>query len=205
MTSEREPKAVPGWQRPSLNGLASLTIESLPAFEIIALDGIAAFVLGGSLKSPYTIQHGSRVASAVLSAAADSGQYRPAQQPATTPAIVEARASVCEGAHQFAARGIRGLTQLVNRIVSAAVGELEIHKGTPEEQVRSLFYYGLLAVASGPENTCSTLAAAGVQEIFDAWDGLIGAGFVPPWRVTADASTSSRPSHIETVPSTAAE
>lgn len=201
VTAENEPKAVPGWQRPSLNGLASLTTESLPAFEIIALDGIAAFTLGGNLKPPYTIQHGSRVASAVLSAAADSQQYRPAQQPEATDAIVGARAAVREGALTFAARGVPGLNQLVNRIVSAAVGELEIHKDAPEEQVRSLFFYSLVAVASGPRNTCSADAAAGVHEIFDAWDGVIGAGFVPPWRVTAPKSLS----HIETASSGDAE
>lgn len=180
-----EPAAVPSWQRPSLQGLAALSPEALPAFEIIALDGIAAFVLGGELAPPYTIQHGSRVASAVLSAAVESARYRPEQSPDATPAMTEARASVLAGAHRFGVRGLPGLNQLVNRIVSASVGELEVKKDSPEGQVRSLFFYGLLAVASGPENTCSELSATGVQEVFDGWDALVGSGFVPPWRVVA--------------------
>jgi hypothetical protein len=43
-----------------------------------------------------------------------------------------------------------GLAQLLNRVITAAVGELERQSGSPEEQVRSLFRYGLLALASGP-------------------------------------------------------
>lgn len=182
------PTGVPSWQRPSLQGLAALTPDALPAFEIIALDGIAAFVLGGSVAEPYTIQHGSNVASSVLSAAVESGRYSPEQSPDSTRAIAAARSSVVSGAHRLAVRGVPGLTQLVNRIVSASVGELEAKKDSPEAQVRSLFFYGMLAVASGPENTCSELAATGVMEIFDGWDAIIGAGFVPPWRVGAPTS-----------------
>lgn len=189
MASEERPAPAPGWQGPSLRGLGSLTSDALPGFEIIALDGIAAFVLGSALEPPYTIQHGSRVAGAILSAAADSSNYQPQQAPSTTPAIIEARASVLGGAHRFAARGAPGLTQLVNRIVSATVGELEIHKDSPEDQARSLFFYGMLAVASGPDNECSELAATGLQEVFAGWDGLIGAGFVPPWRVLDSAAS----------------
>jgi hypothetical protein len=183
MTSDQPPAAIPGWQRPSLSGLASMTADALPGFEVIALDGIAAFVLGSPPEPPYTIQHGSRVAGAILSAAADSQHYQPDSLPATTLAIESAREAVLSGAHRFASRGAPGLTQLVNRIVSAAVGELEIHKDSPEEQVRSLFFYGVVAVASGPENECSELAAAGVHEVFAGWVALFGAGFVPPWRV----------------------
>lgn len=177
------PSAPPGWQRPSLQGLAALCIESAPAFEILTLDGIASFVFGGTLEPPYTIEHGSRIASAVLSAAAESTRYQPDQTPPITPAIEQARNEVQAGAHDFAALGVRGLTQVVNRIVSAAVGELEIHKEDPEAQVRSLFYFGVLALASGPGNTCSELASAGIGEVFIGWDDLIGAGFVPPWRL----------------------
>ncbi|TWP35600.1 hypothetical protein [Leekyejoonella antrihumi] len=172
-----------GWQAASIDGLASLTLETIPAFEIITLDGIAAFVLGGSLEQPYTIQHGSRIASMVLSAAADSTRYQPEQAPPTTPAMEEARSSIQMGARGFAARRMPGLTQLVNRIVSAAVGEMEIHKESPESQVSSLFFYAMLAVASGPGNECSELTASGVREIFHGWDALVGEGFIPPWRV----------------------
>lgn len=75
------------------------------------------------------------------------------------------------------------MKQLVNRFLAAAVGELEIHKESAEAQTRSLFYYGLLAIASGPDNSLSQRAANGIIDLFDAWDGQIGAGFVPPWRL----------------------
>lgn len=77
------------------------------------------------------------------------------------------------------------MQQLVTRFLGAAVGELEIHAGAPEEQVRSLFYYGLLAVASGPGNRLSQSSADGIGQLFVAWNDQIGAGFVPPWRVPA--------------------
>ncbi|MGI8666759.1 MAG: hypothetical protein ACR2N4_12110 [Jatrophihabitans sp.] len=67
-------------------------------------------------------------------------------------------------------------------MIPAVLGELEIHQQAPEEQTRSLFYYSILAVASGPLNLLAEAAAEGVQELFVAWDELFGAGFVPPWR-----------------------
>jgi hypothetical protein len=74
---------------------------------------------------------------------------------------------------------------LVSRFVAAAVGELEVHRESAEGQTRSLFLYGLLAVASGPENRLSPAAADGIAAIFRGWNDQIGAGFVPPWRVSS--------------------
>jgi hypothetical protein len=77
------------------------------------------------------------------------------------------------------------VTQLVNRFLAAAVGELKIQKASAEAQTRSLFYYGLLAVASGADTRLAQAAEDGILYDFKAWDGQIGDGFVPPWRLVA--------------------
>lgn len=69
--------------------------------------------------------------------------------------------------------------------VSVVISRAEIHRESAEAQTRSLFYFGLLAVASGPKNLLTQTAADGIMEVFKAWDGQIGAGFVPPWRIVA--------------------
>lgn len=181
MTANTSPLA--DWQEPSLGALASLAIETMPAFEVLFLDDIAGYLMGaGPLGPPYTVEHGSRIVSALLGAMVNSARYTPEESPALTPEISTARASFVQGAHDFAAVGVDGLTQLVNRLVPAVVGELEINKEAPEEQTCSLFYYGLLAVASGPSNVLDEDAADGVMHIFRAWDEQFGKGFVVPWR-----------------------
>src|SRR5665647_1172630 len=171
------------WQQPSLRGLVCLAVETMPAFEVLFLDDIAAYLMGpGPLEPPYTVEHGSRIVSALLGAIVNAARYTPEEAPALTPEISTARASFVQGAHDFAALGVDGLAQLVNRLVPAVVGELEIHKEAPEQQTCSLFYYGLLAVASGPSNMLDEDAATGVMHIFRAWDEEFGKGFIVPWR-----------------------
>jgi hypothetical protein len=171
------------WQQLSLQGLVSLRLEAMPAFEVLFLDDIAGYLMGsGPLAPPYTVEHGSRVVSALFGAVLNSGHYVPAAAPVPTPEIATAREHLVQGAHDFGARGLAGLTQLVNRIVPAVLGELEMHKEAPEQQTCSLFYYSLLAVASGPANTLAEDAAAGVMHLFRAWDEVFGQGFMVPWR-----------------------
>ena len=177
------------WQVDGLAGLSGLRAEDLPSFEILYLDALAARVLGtGDLEPPYTVEHGAQVVAFLLQAMTNAPAYAPGQTPTPTDLTRKAREAVLSGAHDLGARGRPGLGQLVNRLISAAVGELELHAGEPEDQVRSLFRYGLLAVASGPANELDPSAAEGVDEIFSAWDGLIGDGFVPPWRTAASTT-----------------
>lgn len=176
------------WQADGLAGLTNLTPTSQPAFEILYLDSLAARLLGsGGLEPPYTVEHGAEVVAFLLQALTRAPGYLPDQVPAPTDAMTQARQAIMAGAHAFAARRLPGLAQLVNRVITAAVGELEAQSGSPEGQVRSLFRYGLLAVASGPANELAVAAAEGIDELFAAWDDLIGDGFVPPWRSTAGA------------------
>lgn len=178
-----------GWQADGLAGLKNLTPESLPAFEILYLDALAARLLGtADLEPPYTVEHGAEVVAFLLQSTIKAAAYVPEQVPAPTAGITEARQAVLAAAHAFAARGLPGLAQLVNRVITAAVGELERQSGSPEDQVRSLFRYGLLAVASGPANQLTVAAAEGIDAVFSGWDDLIGAGFVPPWRSPAGSS-----------------
>ncbi len=173
------------WQEPSLIGLRALDAAQLPGFEVLLLDDLAAYVMGaGPLVEPFTVEHGSRVVSALFGAIINSARYVPDPDhlPVETPAIATLRASLLDGAHALAAAGEPGLVTLVNRLVPAAVGELELHKDDPAEQTRSLFYYALLAVASGPMNLLSELAAEGAAELFLAWDAAFGNGLVLPWR-----------------------
>jgi hypothetical protein len=177
------------WQVDGLAGLTALTPTDLPSFEILYLDSLAARLLGsGGLEPPFTVEHGAEVVAFLLQAAINAPAYVPEQIPAPTGPMTLARQAVLAGAHDLASRGMPGLAQLVNRVITAAVGELERQSGSPEEQVRSLFRYGLLALASGPDNELAVAAAEGIEEVFSAWDDLIGAGFVPPWRSVAGAS-----------------
>lgn len=176
------------WQQPSLAGLHTLTIKAMPAFEILLIDELAAYVMGsGPLAGPYTVEHGSRVLSALFGAVINSDAYSPDQVPEASPEMERARVAFVDGAHAFAALSGPGLAQLANRLIPAVLGELEIHKDSPEEQTRSLFYYSILAVASGPLNLLAEDAANGVSELFQAWDAVLGAGLVLPWRHSVDA------------------
>lgn len=179
---ESTPEA-PNWQDPSLRGLAAMTLQAMPSLEVLFLDDLAAYLMGsGPLEEPYTIEHGSHVLSLLLGAVVNSPHYQPAETPAVTDEMLVARESFVRGAHDFAGRGAKGLIQLVNRLVPAIVGELEIQKEAPEAQTSQLFHYGMLAVASGPANSLSDEAAAGFRQILSGWDGLFGQGFTLPWR-----------------------
>jgi hypothetical protein len=178
------------WQIDGLAGLTSPSAEDLPSFEILYLDSLAAWVLGGvGLELPHTVEHGAKVVAFLLQAMTNASAYAPERTPTPSDAMTLARESVLAGARGFGERGLPGLTQLVNRVISASIGELELHTGAPEEQVRSLFRYGLLAVASGPANELPQAAAEGIDELFVAWDALIGDGFAPPWRSSVTPST----------------
>jgi hypothetical protein len=178
------------WQRVAAEGLGGLRPECLPAAELLFLDGLALHLIGPeSPESPFTIEHGTVVVGHLLRALVDCPDLEIEGEPHCSPAMAVARAAVVEGAHLFAERGVPGVKQLVNRFLAAAVGELEIHRDSAEAQTRSLFYYGLLAVASGPNNRLAQDAADGIVDVFNAWDERIGAGFVPPWRLAKSGQT----------------
>ena len=179
------------WQVDGIAGLKALCAEDLPSFEILYLDAVAACVLGrAELEPPHTVEQGAQVVAFLLGSMTSAAAYTPERTPTPSEAITLARGSIVDGGHALAARGVAGLTQLVNRVIPAVVGELELHGDAPVEQVRSLFRHGLLAVASGPANEVPLAAAEGIDELFEAWDGLIGSGFTPPWRspVSSDRS-----------------
>lgn len=178
------------WQSQSAAGLAQLSVDVMPAMELLYLDGLAAHLLGSDAPvPPYTIQHGTTIASLLLRAVNDSRAVNIDLQPdGRDPASAPARAAIVDGAHRLARRGGHGAQQLVTRFLTAAVGELEQHKDAPEDQMRSLFYYGLLAIASGPENTTNAETSESVLAAFRAWEERIGDGFVPPWRIAASGS-----------------
>lgn len=172
------------WRQLGLAALAGLNLEQMPSFEIIYLDSVAVYTMSsGPLEQPFTVEHGSYVVSCVLRAMADSARYRPERHPEVGPDADFARDRVVTGAHALAAKGWPGLRQLVNRLVPAVIGELELHHESPEQQSQSLFRFGLLAVASGTANLVSSQAADGIEQLLVGWDAEIGAGFVPPWRL----------------------
>jgi hypothetical protein len=171
------------WQQASLEGLAALTVDAMPAVEVLLLDDIADYLMGsGPLQPPYTVEHGSRVVSALFGAVVNSTRFTPEQVPAPTPEITASREQIVRGAHDFAARGAAGISQLANRLIPAALGELETYKDSPDKQTCLVFYYALLAVASGPRNLLDDTSAIGVMQIFQAWDSVLGQGVVLPWR-----------------------
>ncbi|KRF14835.1 hypothetical protein ASH02_11180 [Nocardioides sp. Soil796] len=175
------------WQSHSAEGLARLRVEAMPAMELIYLDALAVHLLGPDAPTaPYTVEHGAAIASLLLRAAADSAAVDLVVEPDDRDAAAAAaRTAIVDGAHRFAGRGGHGVHQLVTRFLGAAVGELERLKDTPEAQVASLFHYGLLAIASGPQNQTTAETAESIRATFHVWDERIGDGFVPPWRVVA--------------------
>lgn len=175
------------WQSQSVAGLTQLSVDAMPAMELIYLDRLAVHLLGPDAPvAPYTIEHGTVIASMLLRAVIDSAAVDLGLEPNDRDAAsAPAREAVVDGAHRLAHRGGRGAHQLVTRFLSAAVGELERHKESPEAQVRSLFYYGLLAIASGPENKTNVETSESALAAFHSWEERIGGGFVPPWRIVA--------------------
>lgn len=173
------------WQGQALGGLRRLSVQNMPSMELVYLDALAAHLLGADApEPPYTIEHGSRIVSLLLRALTDATAVDLDLEPDDSEgALGDAREAVVDGAHRFAHRGGPGVHQLVSRFLAAAVGELEQHKAEPEFQVRSLFYFGLLAIASGPENQTNGETAESVLTAFEMWDERIGSGFVPPWRI----------------------
>lgn len=153
--------------------------------ELLYLDGLAAHLLGeGAPVPPYTIEHGSKIVSLLLRALVNASAVKvDLSSDNTSGAATVAREAVVDGAQRFVHRGGPGVHQLVSRFLAAAVGELEQHRAKPEFQVRSLFYFGMLAIASGPENQTNAETGDSVLAAFDMWDERIGAGFVPPWHI----------------------
>jgi hypothetical protein len=181
MTTNSSPQVE--WEEASLGGLACVSVETAPAFELLFLDEIAAYLMGsGPLEPPYTEEHGGRIISALLDAMVNSPDYVPEKAPVLTPEISTARAAFVKGAHDLAAVGKDGLTQLICRLMPAVKGELENNKGAPEQQTHWMFYYGMVAVASGPSSIQDEDVAAGVMDIFQAWNEEFAKGFVAPWR-----------------------
>jgi len=177
------PAAPEDWRQPSVAGLSALTLDTMPAFEVLLLDDLAGYLMGaGPVPPPYTVEHGSRILTGLLRAAVNSARYVPEDAPEVTEDIALARRHVVQGAHRFAELGDAGINQLASRVIQAAVGELELRKSAPEQQTCSVFYYALLAVASGPENLLKPAAADGVARLFRAWDQVFGRGFTVPWR-----------------------
>lgn len=175
------------WQGLAVAGLSQLTTDAMPAMELLYLDGLAIHLLGPDApEPPYTMEHAATIASLLLRAVADApvvgAELESGDVDETT---TTAREAVVDGAHRLACCGGLGAQRLVKRFLPAAVGELEQHKEGPEAQVRSLFYYGLLAIASGPENQTNAETSDGVLASFRSWDERIGEGFVPPWRIVA--------------------
>ncbi|WP_035856531.1 hypothetical protein [Cryptosporangium arvum] len=174
------------WQEQAVAGLGALTPERVPALELLFLDALAVHLMGPDRPAPpYTVEHGTVAAGHLLRAVTGSAMATLDVVPPPTPGIEAARAAIGAGARAFASEGRPGVTRLVNRFLGAAVGELEVHRDSADGQTRSLFTYGLLALASGPQNRVTPAAGDGVGEIFRGWDRLIGVGFVPPWRIVA--------------------
>jgi hypothetical protein len=174
------------WQSQAAAGLAHLSVDVMPAMELLYLDGLAAHLLGPRPPvPPHTIEHGTTIVSLLLRAVNDAPAVSPDLGPGEDHAARPGREAVVSGAHRLALRGGIGVHQLVSRFLPAAVGELEAHKDAPEVQLRSLHHYGLLAIASGPENQSSPETAESLLAAFCGWEERLGNGFVPPWRVPA--------------------
>lgn len=177
------------WQAAAASGLARLDVGAMPAMELVYLDALAVHLLGPEAPAPpYTVEHGSAIVSLLLRAVIDAPLVEDLESgthDADDAAAAPARQAVVAGAHALGSLGGIGVRRLVTRFLTAAVGELEQHKDAPEAQVRSLFHYGLLAIASGPDNQTNAATSDSVLAAFDGWDRRIGDGFVPPWRVVA--------------------
>src|SRR4051794_10950786 len=60
-------------QNQSVEGLKRLTVRDVPALELIFLDALAAHLIGPEApEPPYTIEHGTAIASLLLRSVADA-------------------------------------------------------------------------------------------------------------------------------------
>jgi T3SS (YopN, CesT) and YbjN peptide-binding chaperone 1 len=191
-----------GWESAAHAALRDLSTMDMPGLEILFLDDLAGWVF--SINNPghgYDETHGAAVVTILLQAIERAGSFRPVQVPADSDAIVAMRERVVAGAHGFAGSA-QGVTRLVGLLAPAAVRELERSADQPAAQTYWLYHWGLLVLASGGEGDVSEETLRGISDVFQAWEALVAAGFVLPWRrqgMASQASVDMVTSYVETL------
>jgi hypothetical protein len=191
-----------GWESAVRAALRNLSTKDMPGLEILFLDDLAGWVF--SINNPghsYNETHGAAVVTILLKAIERAMSFRPVQVPAESDAIVAMREKAVAGAHGFAGSP-QGLTRLIGLLAPAAVRELDRAAGQPATQTYWLYHCALLVLASGDGRDVSEDTLRGITAGFQAWEGLVAAGLVLPWRrqgMTAQASVDMVTSYVETL------
>jgi tetratricopeptide (TPR) repeat protein len=167
------------WETNAITSLRNLKLEDTPGFELLLIDALARWCVSDSNPGrDYDEQHAAVAITALLSAVESASSYEGTIRPEATEEITRARTQVVAGAHELADTA-NGLTLLITRLMPAALGELTSHTGDPGAQVAWLYYYSLLAVASGRSSAVDEAVLRGLMASFDAWDALMADGFMP--------------------------
>lgn len=201
MMDNTEHEAV-GWESAARTALRELSTKDMPGLEILLLDDLAGWVF--SVSNPghgYDETHGAAVVTIVLQAIERAGSFRPVQVPAESDAITAMRERAVAGAHGFAGSP-QGVTRLISLLAAVAVRELDRAAGQPGAQAYWLYHCALLVLASGDDTDVGEDTLRGITAGFQAWEGLVAAGFVLPWRrpgMASPASVDMVTSYVETL------
>ncbi len=171
------------WEDDIVHSLTSLTADEVASMEIMLLDAVADWLF--SAENPgdgYGEEHAGHLVSTLFSAVDSARGFQPAQKPAATDEITNARTRVIDGAHELAKTGPDGVSLLISRLMPAVLAELQNNTGERMKQAHGLFVYLLYGMALGTRVEQDPAVLDGLADIFTGWDGVLRGGYVVPWR-----------------------
>ena len=165
------------WTIKAARLLGALRRERVPALEFALIDGLTTWLFSDANPgADYDDDAAAQVISVLFGAMSDARDVEPAASPSDDDGVGTARDALVTGAHQLSEG--HGVTTLIMRVMPAVVGELTAHAGDPAKQLRSAYFYLLLAVATGTAELGVPEVAEGLQASFAVWGGLFASGAV---------------------------
>lgn len=171
------------WEDDIVHSLKALTGAEAASLEILLLDALIVWLVSADNPGDgYGDEHAGHLISTLFSALDSARTVHPDQEPDATEDMVAARARIVDGAHELASNGWTGVSLIVSRLMPAMLSELQDNVGDRGKQARGVFVYLLYGVAVGTRDEQDPAVMAGLTAAFAAWNGLLGGGYVVPWR-----------------------
>jgi hypothetical protein len=178
-----------GWEAKQLAALRGLSLEDMPGLEFLLLDGLRGWIRSDANPGGgYEQDHAAQLSGVLLMALGHARSFRPGHTPVLSADVLTARQRVVAGARELGQD--KQLQLLFSRLMPGAVGELRKHAGDRDAQVRSLYLYFLLVLASGTRASADLSSTPGLTASFDAWDAL----------QVAESGTVAPPERLEDYP-----